>query len=259
MTTTHRKTYFYPFRVTCDVAPWRRFVDGLPAYAKPARGKPIRLVCFDLDGVLVEQESSWVSVHRHFGVNNDESLHAFLEGRIGEEEFIHRDVALWLARRPGLTLKEVESVLDQLTLVPGAVETLHRLREHGVEVAIVSGGIESAVRSVANQLGIRHFSGNALSVDHAGRLTGAGRVNTPLRDKAVPVRRFAHDLGVPLENVASVGNSSPDIPMFRTCGLGVAFRPVDDYVKEAADVIVEGNDLQGILPAILGSAIPSTR
>ncbi|HEX2065545.1 MAG TPA: hypothetical protein VHI93_01910 [Candidatus Thermoplasmatota archaeon] len=41
---------------------------------------PVRLVCFDMDGVLIDVGSSWVMVHRHFGVQNEASLHAYLRG-----------------------------------------------------------------------------------------------------------------------------------------------------------------------------------
>jgi phosphoserine phosphatase len=36
--------------------------------------------------------------------------------------------------------------------------------------------------------------------------------------------------------------------MLETCGMGIAFNPEDDCIKEAADVIVKGKDLSKILP-----------
>jgi hypothetical protein len=76
---------------------WARFVSKLERPAKPRRSGPIRLVCFDLDGVLIEAKSSWVAVHDAFDVKNEGSLRLFLHGEISEEEFIRRDVALWKA------------------------------------------------------------------------------------------------------------------------------------------------------------------
>ena len=39
----------------------------------------IKLVAFDLDGVLLDTGSSWVTVHRHFKTNNNAGLEHFLE------------------------------------------------------------------------------------------------------------------------------------------------------------------------------------
>lgn len=226
---------------------WRGFVERLPLHARPARIDPIRLVCFDLDGVLLDAGSSWVTVHKHFGVSNEASLHEFLNGAISEEEFIRRDVALWRRQRPGVQISDVERIFQGAPLVPGARETVEALRRGGIDSAIVSGGIESAVRQTAHRLGIRRFFGNALEADAQGRLTGGGIVHTPLRDKGAPVRALAARLGIPLGSVASVGNSSPDIAMFRTTGVAIAFRPTDEFTGREADAIVAGPDLRQVL------------
>lgn len=234
-----------------DEDAWRTFVNKLVRPVKPARTGPIRLVCFDLDGVLIEAQSSWVAVHKAFGVRNEESLRLFLHGEISEEEFIRRDVALWKKKKPGITVEDVEEILSNIVLQPGAKETVHALHDHDVKTAVVSGGIANAAHRVARHLGIPMVAANELIASEDGRLSGEGVVNTPLRDKSIPVRRFAKELDIPLGQVASVGNSSPDIPMFWSSGLGIAFRPTDEPTRKEADVVVEGPDMQGILPIVL--------
>lgn len=230
---------------------WDTFVSGLPNPPKPDRQDPIRLVCFDMDGVLTREESSWVSVHQRFGVRNGPGFQAFLRGEIDDQEFIRQDVALWLEQEPGMTLDDVHAILDELSLVDGAHEACERLRQAGCDLAIVSGGLEYMARRVANELGIQHVSANGLTTDEDGRLTGDGVVNTPLRDKSRPVVEFADQLGIGLGAVATVGNSAPDIPMFRASGLGIAFRAADPHVADHADVTVSGDDLQNVLRPIL--------
>jgi len=233
------------------MVPWETFVRGLPRRVRPQREDPIRLVCFDLDGVLLDQPSSWVEVHRHFGLDNEASLHAFLKGEITEEEFIRRDIALWMKAHPGVTLRDIGRILTKsMTLTRGAKTTVRDLRRAGIECAIVSSGIEAAAHYAAQALGIKHVSANRLHADAKGRLTGTGTVLTPLRDKAVPLRRFAKELGIPLGQVCAVGNSSPDIGMFRSAGLAIAFRPSDEWVQSAADVVLEGESLREVLDPI---------
>lgn len=230
---------------------WDAFVSRLPDPPKPSRQDPIRLVCFDMDGVLTREESSWVSVHQRFGVRNGPGFEAFLRGDIDDEEFIRQDVALWLEKQPGMTLADVHAILDELTLVEGAHDTCDRLRAAGCELAIVSGGLDYMARRVATELGIEHVSANGLNTHEDGRLTGDGFVNTPLRDKSRPVVGFADRLGIGLGSVATVGNSAPDIPMFRASGLGIAFRAADPHVAQHADVTVAGDDLRSVVKPIL--------
>ena len=66
------------------------------------------------------------------------------------------------------------------------------------------------------------------------------------KDKSL--RNIAKELDMPLEKCAAVGNSCFDIPMFETCGLGIAFNPDDDCVRESADIVVEGKDLSRLIP-----------
>ncbi len=231
---------------------WDRFLADLPQPPKPTRQDPIRLVCFDMDGVLTREESSWVSVHQRFGVRNGPGFQAFLRGEIDDEEFIRQDVALWLENNPGMTLADVHAILDELSLVDGAREACDQLRDAGCELAIVSGGIDYMAQRVANELGIQLVSANGLNAHQDGRLTGDGFVNTPLRDKSRPVVGFADQLGIGLGAVATVGNSAPDIPMFRASGLGIAFRAADPHVADHADVHVPGDDLRNVLRPIVG-------
>ena len=232
---------------------WKAFVAKLVRPVKPARQNPIRLVCFDLDGVLIEAQSSWVAVHEAFGVRNEDSLRLFLHGEISEEEFIRRDVALWIKKKPQVTIDDIDEILSNIVLHPGAKETIHALHDHDVKTAVVSGGIANAAHRVAKRLGIPMVAANELVTLENRRLSGEGIVNTPLRDKSTPVRRFAKDLGIPLGQVASVGNSSPDIPMFWSSGLGIAFDPSDEHTRQEADVIVPGPDLRALLPVVLGT------
>src|SRR5687767_6183668 len=157
-----------------DTDAWQRFVDRLVRPTKPGRSGPIRLVCFDLDGVLIEAKSSWVAVHEAFGVRNEESLRSFLHGEISEEEFIRRDVALWKAKKPNVTVDDVEEILKNVVLHPGAKETVDRLHDAGVKTAIVSGGIALAAHRVARSLGIPLVAANELLFSPDRTLTGHG-------------------------------------------------------------------------------------
>lgn len=206
-----------------------------------------KLVVFDMDGVLADIVSSWVYVHRRFGVNNDHSLEAYLKGEIDDMEFIRRDIRLWTDKNPLLTAGEIREMLRGVPLMPGAPETMARLRERGIRTAIVSAGIDLLAERVAEELGTDLFFANGLMADDAGRLTGEGVLNVQLMRKDLTVEKVGELLGIGRGDIVSVGNSRYDVPMFEASGTGIAFCPEDDEVRRMADRVVDEKRLDLIL------------
>jgi phosphoserine phosphatase len=209
-----------------------------------------KLVVFDMDGVLVDVGSSWVHVHRHFRVDNELSLQAYLRGEIDDMEFIRRDVALWIARDPTLTMERLRQILSTAPLMKGAKETVETLRKNGTRTAIVSAGIDLLAERVAIELKMDMFFANGFVADCEGRLTGEGILNVRLDGKDQKVQMLTDMYGLDKSDVVSVGNSRYDIPMFDASGLGIAFCPEDDDTLERADRVVHEKDLRRILDII---------
>ncbi len=205
---------------------------------------------FDMDGVLIEEVSSWVIIHNHFGVNNERSVKDYIDGRIDDFEFMRRDIALWRKKRHPLHIDDMKEILNNATFMPGAEETFHRLREKGIKTAIVSGGLLCVAKPLAEKLGIDIVLANGLEADENGYLTGEGILNVPLNDKGAVVRDLLKESGIKKEEVFAVGNSYIDVSMFKEVGLGIAFNPDDNVVRREADAIIEEKDLRRILERI---------
>lgn len=203
-----------------------------------------------MDGVLADTESSWTYVHRHFGVNNDHSLRAYLDGEIDDWEFIRRDIDLWRKKDPALSMDSVRRILADVPTMNGAEEVVAELRRRGIRTAIVSAGIDLLAQRLAVELEIDMFFANGFVADCAGRLTGEGVLNVRLAEKGEKVRMVADLLDIGREEVVSVGNSRFDTPMFDASEIGIAFCPIDDEVREKADVVVEEKDLRAILESV---------
>ena len=195
-------------------------------------------------------ESSWVHVHRHFGVDNNHSLKAYLDGEIDDLEFIRRDVALWLKKDPSLTMDGIRSILSTVPMMNGAAETIRRLKMMECKTAIVSAGIDILAERIAVELRMDLFYANGFMSDCSGKLTGDGILNVGLGEKGARVDQIAELLGYEKKNVVSVGNSRYDIPMFEASRIGIAFCPIDEEVRREADRVVEEKDLTKILDVI---------
>lgn len=212
---------------------------------------PIDLVAFDMDGTLIDVESSWAEVHRHFGDSNPEALRLFLTDQIDDREFIRRDVQIWWRHAPRLTLGEVDRILERVPLMPGAERLFAGLRQHGIRTAIVSGGIDLLAARLGRRLGIDRVYANGLVSGPDGRLTGEGVVRVPIKGKGPVLRALQAELGCPKERTASVGNSEIDVALFRESRIGIAFMPADEAVRAGATDVVTRPDLGELLPLLL--------
>lgn len=222
-----------------------------PATPLPSPETPVELVCFDMDGVLIDVGSSWVMVHKHYGVQNQAGLEAYLNGEFDDKEFIRRDAALWLEKQPKISRADFQEIFAQPPFMAGVEETIRTLQAEGVQVAIVSGGVNVIAEQIANRLQIPHVAANGFVYDDEGHITGEGIVKTPLNDKALPVLEFAREMDVPLERVLSIGNSMPDVSMFEVTGRSIAFHPEDDYTRHHATWTIEDGPLTQMLPFVL--------
>ena len=153
-----------------------------------------------------------------------------MTGEIDFAEALRRRVAL-LA---GLPVTVLDDVRSRLRLTPGARTLLRTLQRLGYVPAVVSGGFVEVLAPLMRELKVDYLAANRLEIlddKLTGRLVGeivdrAGKANA--------LRRFADEVGVPLEQTVAVGDGANDIDMLSASGLGIAFnaKPV---VQEHAD------------------------
>lgn len=210
----------------------------------------LKIVVFDMDGVLVQCSSSWRYIHEYFEVNNNASLEKYLKKEIDDKEFVRRDVALWLAKKKPLNICEIEKILSEVKIMTGAREVICNLKNNGIKSAIISGGIDILANRISKELKIDYTLANGLKVDKNNFLTGEGIIRVSILNKGVMLRNLLNKVGIDLKNSIVVGDSFIDVSMFEMCR-GIAFNPRDDSVKKNAFAVIESKDLRDILPFII--------
>lgn len=210
----------------------------------------IKLIVFDMDGVIIDTVSSWKFIHDYFNTSNDHSVDEYLKGKIDDLEFIRRDALLWKENGRLIKKQKLAEILTDVKLMKGCKECINILKEHDIKTAIVSAGLDVLADIVKKQVDFDYIYCNGVKTDKDNRITGEGILQVQLMYKDKNVIELSKKLNIPFENIASVGNSCFDIPMFEVSGLGIAFNPSDECVKKAADVIVKEKDLLKILPFI---------
>ncbi len=195
-----------------------------------------KLVAFDMDGTLIEDDSCWGVIHRHFGTQAQAiaNLRAYERNEIDYVEFMRRDIALW---QPQPHISQIEKILEGLQPTPSAVDVIPEIRKRGYQLAMITGGIDILAERIARQLGIKHVLANGLAVDKQGYLTGEGifRVEPCLKHETLA--RLADELGMTPDECVAVGDSKYDINFLKHAGLAVAIGN-DSILSEVADVVI---------------------
>ena len=179
----------------------------------------VLLAAFDLDGTVLEHNSSWVAIHRHFGTERKgaASLRLYTEGKIDYREFMRRDIASW---PNGVTRSEVVRILSGYKLRREAPKVFDELKARGIETALVTSGIDILAKEVAERLGIDYWLANGLRFDVNGRLLpkGVGRVDPTRKD--VAYSRLLSKLRIPSKSTIAIGDTIYDLAFLKSAGLG---------------------------------------
>ncbi|HEV3188101.1 MAG TPA: phosphoserine phosphatase SerB [Acidimicrobiales bacterium] len=165
-----------------------------------------------------------------------------MDGDIDFAEALRRRVEL-LAGLPASVLDDVRL---KLRLAPGARTLVRTLQRLGYVPAVVSGGFVEVLAPLLAELDVTYFEANQLEIVN-GALTG--RVVGEILDragKARALRRFAAEVGVPLEQTVAVGDGANDIDMLSVAGLGIAFN-AKALVQEHADTALSVPYLDAVL------------
>ena len=133
--------------------------------------------------------------------------------------------------RSGDNLKEErgEGITARETLKPFAREAMQELRERGIEVYMMSGDVEEAVRYWANEAGIEHYQSKVMP-----------------QDKENLVRKLQAEG----KHVAMVGDGINDSQALAVADVSIAMGKGTDIAMDVAQVTLMGTDLRRIPDAI---------
>lgn len=210
----------------------------------------IRILFSDLDGTLVEEDSSWRVLHRFLGTDHlaAKALERFSRGEMDYEEFVKHDVNLW---PKGLPRSFFQYVFSKVIIRQGAKSLFKQLKELGVLTVIVTSGLNVLAERVCKELGADECISNEMVFDDKGFFTGAVRVNVDPSKKASVLENVCKKYSISMSEVAAIGDTIYDKSMFQVAGLSILYAkqgiPLEAYgaqyvvstLKEALRLLID--------------------
>jgi phosphoserine phosphatase len=179
----------------------------------------IRLAGFDMDGTVLEHNSSWVAIHQHYGTTKKAaaSLRLYTEGKIDYREFMRRDIRSWPR---SVTKDKLANILSGYKIRREAPSTFTELRSRGIKTALVTSGIDILAKNVADELEIDYWIANGLRFDKNGILLpeGVGRVDPTRKD--IAYKKLLSKVGIPSKSTIAVGDTVYDLAFLKSAALG---------------------------------------
>ncbi len=202
-----------------------------------------RLVCFDMDSTLIEQEViDELAIEAGVGEQVAEITERAMQGELDFQSSFRARVALL----KGMDASVLPKIAERLTVTEGAERLISTLKSLGYRTAILSGGFQYFAEYLQAKLGIDEVHANILDVEN-GMVTGEvkGHIVDGAR-KALLLQQIANEMNISPEQAIAVGDGANDLPMLSIAGLGVAFR-AKPLVRQNANQAISSVGLDGVL------------
>jgi len=208
--------------------------------------KDIKVISFDLDGVLYDGRSAAAHLASFLGIGDryKELFARMATEELGFEELIQLGTDIW----KGVVIDdEMKGQVMKLPLMQGTEDTLRALRETGYILGCISSGVSQFFMDpLAKRLELDFSYSNILG-ETDGAHDGTYSFAMGGAQKAETALRILKERNLSTKNLASVGNGENDIPLFEISELSIAFNPLTELVSEAASVTVRSESLDSIL------------
>lgn len=214
-----------------------------------------KLVCFDLDGTLVDgTEFIWKTLHTNLGIDpvkTDQAMKDYFNGQITYKEWFENDLKLW--NEKGITKGDLLNAIKDINPHEGALETLQKLKNNGLKIAIVSGSIDLVLKKTfgIHQSLFDDVFINKIKFGEGGKIIGGTHTPFDMEHKATGLKLICEKEGITPEECVFVGDNHNDREIAKMAGLSIAFNCKDQELSEICDVVIEKKDLREILPYIL--------
>ncbi|HEY2633050.1 MAG TPA: HAD-IB family phosphatase [Solirubrobacteraceae bacterium] len=201
------------------------------------------VVVFDLDGTLLRDTTVSMLLAQWLG--QAEEI-AELEGAFHAHEISNRVVADtsagWLT---GKRTTDVWAVLTDGNWIDGMAETFRTLTDAGVHLLLGTITWRFAAEMLLERHGFAAASGTEMEIAD-GVLSGNVARYFDEFDKARFVDHWCESNGYSMRQVAAIGDSRSDVPLFERVGMSIALNATPD-ARAAATHVLDTDDLCDVL------------
>jgi len=216
--------------------------------ARPPRGMAMLFDPLDLDppiagfngGLFVDRDLNILSEHtldpamakRMIGLIKDQGLDVWVfrgnEWLVEDRNGVYVDHEIRTVQFQPTVVEDIAAHCDEIAKIVGVGEDFDRVKQAEVVAQKEFGEVATVARSQSYYLDFTHLEAN----------------------KGAVVDHLSASLGIPREEIMTIGDSSNDVRMFARSGFSVAMGNAFEEVKEKASALTDSNADDGFAKAI---------
>jgi phosphoserine phosphatase len=201
------------------------------------------VVTFDLDGTLLRGTTVSLLLAQWLGhVEEIAELERAFHAHEISNSVVADTSAGWLA---GQCTADIRTVLAGGAWIAGMSDTLRALAAAGVKLLLGTVTWKFAAEMLQERYGFSAVSGTEMQVSD-GVLSGTVTRYFDEHDKARFVEGWCARHGYSMSQVAAIGDSRSDVPLFERVGMSIALNATPD-ARSAATHVLDTNDLRDVL------------
>lgn len=196
----------------------------------------IKLVCFDVDGTLVEGNAWWMLTSA-LGYPLEKINNIFNQAKEGKISFREGErLFTKMFQDSGNATREfIANFFESIDVKPEAKDLIHYLKQKGYKIYLISGGIDIYVNSIARKIGVDGFYANSsLEFNQKGILQGIHYRENQKGVKTEQLQELVRKIGIDMNNVVFIGDSENDIDVFKATKHGIAVSTSNEELKKAS-------------------------
>jgi HAD superfamily phosphoserine phosphatase-like hydrolase len=199
--------------------------------------KKTKLICFDIDGTIMENKSSFAALTDGLGCDVFKVVSIY-QAVVKEELPIPEGekAVTEIYRKSGKANKKfINRVFEEMELKKDAKELLPYLKEEGWKIYLVSGGMDMFVKMIASRAGVDgYYFNSSLKFGLMGDLKTIRYGGNEGLAKARQIKELAKKHSMDVKEMIFVGDSENDYHAFVETGHGIAVKPFDEKLGTVA-------------------------
>ena len=194
------------------------------------------LVCFDIDGTLVDG-ISWLLLTEGLGCPSQKHIDIFNRSKKGEISFFEgeRMLTKMYQESGNATQKFIKELFSKVEPKPEAKEIISYLKKKKYKIYLISGAIDIYAEGVAKKLEVDGFYANSsLEFGEDGILKKIYYRDNQGEIKVKQLKELAKKLGIDINKIVFIGDSDNDVEVFKETGHGIAVGSLSEELKKVS-------------------------